>query len=352
MNSEIRHPGWRIAGLPLICVFLAVCARAQIGRIPAECSMQWGAPVSGQVNTNGYGTLRFTAEGLTIEIEFVGGRAQRAAYRASAWDDKAIARVLGMNSDGQEWNHYVQPGQGAGDEDRCAWSRGEDSAMAELADNGLTVTGSGWYRHLAEPPPPEMASGLAESDAASVTNAVPLPPPREPIAGIWRFDENGRPRVALHVADNGELSWIVLGETERRVLDLTWKREAGVEKPTYTLTSRHADTATKDQPRPVGQLEITSTNRLEWRQGTGPGMKRDVPVWWAMKNGMSFERRDAIPRWKPRAPAALPAKGDAREDAVRLLGKPTGTMSAGGREVLVYPWGNVWIANGVVVGTE
>jgi len=339
-------------GALIAAVCCAVPVHAQIGLSPEACVKQWGAPASGQVNTNGYGTLRFIEGSLAVEVELVAGRAQRAAYRASAWDDKTISRVLAMNSDGQEWNPYVQPGQGAGNGGRRMWSRGEDSAMAELAEGVLTVIGAGWYRHLAEPPPATTTNAPATSGAEVVANAIPLPPPREPIVGAWRFDENGRPTVVLHVTDDGELSWIVLGETERRVLDVTWKRDNGVATPTYTLTSRRTDTATKDQPRPVGRLEMLSTNRLEWRQGTGVGMERDVLVWWAMKNGMSFERTDAITRWKPKAPAALPANGDTREDAVRLLGKPTGTMSTGGREVLVYPWGNVWIANGVVVGSE
>lgn len=57
--------------------------------------------------------------------------------------------------------------------------------------------------------------------------------------------------------------------------------------------------------------------------------------------------RAAAPR-----PDHLPAKGDRREVAVRILGQPTGRMMSGGREVMVYPWGKVWLADGMVLRVE
>jgi len=67
---------------------------------------------------------------------------------------------------------------------------------------------------------------------------------------------------------------------------------------------------------------------------------------------MTFRRIASMPRWRPAAPGDLPSKGDSREDVIRVLGKPSGIMQSGGREVLVYPWGNVWIVDGVVAGVE
>ena len=81
-------------------------------------------------------------------------------------------------------------------------------------------------------------------------------------------------------------------------------------------------------------------------EGGGLSMPRDPEA------GRQFDRIAEMPPWKPRAPAKLPVKGDSKEAAVQLLGKPTGTMSLAGREVLVYPWGNIWIANGVVFSID
>jgi hypothetical protein len=55
---------------------------------------------------------------------------------------------------------------------------------------------------------------------------------------------------------------------------------------------------------------------------------------------------------KPSKPANLPTNGDAKSDVTALLGAPTGTMKLGGREAMAYPWGNVWLRDGVVIGVE
>ncbi len=55
---------------------------------------------------------------------------------------------------------------------------------------------------------------------------------------------------------------------------------------------------------------------------------------------------------KPKPPAQLPAKGDTKDDVLRLLGKPTGTMVMKGIEILVYPWGRIWIKDGKVLSVE
>jgi len=63
-------------------------------------------------------------------------------------------------------------------------------------------------------------------------------------------------------------------------------------------------------------------------------------------------RGAAVPRARARPPSEIPAKGDTKAEVLRLLGRPTGTMSSGGREVLMYVWGNIWIVNGVVTVVE
>jgi len=51
-------------------------------------------------------------------------------------------------------------------------------------------------------------------------------------------------------------------------------------------------------------------------------------------------------------PARLPSRGDSRRDAINILGPPTGTIMGGSKEILVYPWGNVWLTDGSVTFIE
>ena len=325
-----------------------VQAPAQIGQSPEAGAQSWGSPVSGQVNPQGYGTLRFNAEPFAVEMDFVAARAQRIVYRTSDWNDTTIDRILDLNSDGQEWHTYQRPGQNAEPHNPRRWARGEDSAMAELVDGVLTMVGANWYHHLAEPPSTEATGGHTGDKAAEAAPDPSLAPPRDPIVGFWVFKEKGEPAVVLHGRENGELSWVRFDKTERRVLDIRWKREHGMENPFYTLTPARTGASS---PRFAGQLELRSPNRLQWHPDGGIDGDHEAARW-AMKNDILFDRTEAIPRWRPKAPAVLPAKGTTRNEAIGLLGPPGGTMLSEGREVLVYPWGNVWITNGVVSGTD
>jgi hypothetical protein len=51
-------------------------------------------------------------------------------------------------------------------------------------------------------------------------------------------------------------------------------------------------------------------------------------------------------------PARLPSRGASRRETIDILGSPSGTITSGSREVLVYPWGKVWLTNGSVAVTE
>jgi hypothetical protein len=336
----------------LLAALVAAPVRGQIGRPPADFQASWGAPHSELVNSNGYGTLRFGAGNLEIEAEFVAGVAQRAVYRAPALGASAIQRILDANRDGADWQIYQRPGSGSEDDGRRTWSRGEDSAMAELAEGVLTIVGSGWYRHLAEPPPAAVTNGIEPNRAAAPAAEVPAPPPPDGILGFWQTTDSEQPTVALHARENGALSWVALGQTGRRVLNARWERQSTGDKPTYALTQAREHTGTKPQVRTIGCLEWASPTQLIWRaggtatEGDAPGTRGDT------KAARLFKRVARMPQWKPQAPAVLPATGDSTEAALRLLGNPTGTVSTGGREILLYPWGAVWTSNGVVVATE
>lgn len=47
-------------------------------------------------------------------------------------------------------------------------------------------------------------------------------------------------------------------------------------------------------------------------------------------------------------PDSLPAPGDSRSQAIALLGSPSGSMMANGKEILIYRWGRVCIRNNKV----
>ena len=51
-------------------------------------------------------------------------------------------------------------------------------------------------------------------------------------------------------------------------------------------------------------------------------------------------------------PEALPVAGDSQEYALQLLGEPTGTMMTGKKEILIYEWGNIWVAQGKVISVN
>jgi len=294
---------------------------------------------------------------MTIELEFVSGKALRAAYRGATLDEKAVQSILTDNGEGAEWHLFERPGQTAEENGNREWTRSEDAFMAKLDNGSLVIVGSGWYRHLADPPRAETASGPAgamsepaENSETTATNAVPKPPHQDELVGFWRSRGSEHAAVALHVRENGDLSWIVFGDKERSTLNMRWKREDAAGETTCTLLQEPGESASK--PRVMGRLAPESSGLLYWRAEGDDAKEPSVGARWGMKNRIVFERAASVPAWKAKAPAILPAKGDPKDEALRLLGKPAGTMTSGGREVLVYEWGNVWIANGAVFSVE
>jgi hypothetical protein len=340
-----------VGAVTLAAALLANAARGQIGSNPAACSRQWGPPLSGQVGADGLGTLRFAAGPLSIELEFVSGSAQRAVYRAAALDDETVRRILAINSGGDEWHDYAQPGKDAADNGKRVWTRSEDTTMAELTDGVMTVVGSRWFQHLAAPPRPKTVEKLAPAGATPASNVVSSLAFPEPIVGFWRYTGADPPAVALHVQTNGTLSWVVSHSAARWAIDARWKRESLGGRSAYSLIETQPESEGKQASRIVGHIHVESSNLLRLRGEMAPGGLA-AAARWGMRSLMEFQRIAAIPVWKPRPPAGLPVKGDTVQDAVRMLGKPRGTMRFGDREVLTYPWGSVWVADGVVVATE
>jgi hypothetical protein len=55
-----------------------------------------------------------------------------------------------------------------------------------------------------------------------------------------------------------------------------------------------------------------------------------------------------VSRSTPARPAQLPEVGATMAQAEVILGPPNGIMDTGGKQVMIYAWGNVWIAEGKV----
>ncbi len=54
-------------------------------------------------------------------------------------------------------------------------------------------------------------------------------------------------------------------------------------------------------------------------------------------------------RRKVATPEIVPARGDSRAKAIQILGRPKGGGTSGGKEVLQYDWGQVYLEHGEVV---
>ena len=338
--------------MAVVAVLWAGGAQGQIGETPQACSTPWGSPVSGQVHTNGYGILNFSQDGLLIEAEFVAGTAQRITYRNVPQDKDGIRRLLDSNAGNSQWDAWTTPGLPVSGKDPRKWMRSDEMAMAEASADGLTILGGGWYQHLASPPPDDGTNRPSpEAVASSPVSPVPAAPARhDGIEGLWRSDMPNGVTTVLDIQPNAELTWIRLGKTGRREWKARWTRQSGGGPQAYALTE--VASADSGPGRVFGTLLLSPENRLGFQAkeilSTMPAAARSAIA----APQLDFERISVMPRWKPSAPGTMPVKGMSREDAVRLLGKPAGRMSSGKQEVLAYPWGNIWIDDGVVSRIE
>jgi len=340
-----------LAVLAVAALLSGAAARAQVGQDAPTCLKRWGQPTSGQIGTNGYGTLHFAVEGIGIEVEFVSGRAQRVSYQAASLDTEAVNRLLGQNADAANWAPWITPGLGQSGDQPRKWIRSDEGAMADLTDAGLTIVGSGWYRHLASPPPPASTNvPPAEGEAVPAETVTP-PPEKDKFVGLWRSDSPDSATIVLQARSEGDGRWIVMGIHYRDEKEVGWLRQTTEGETAYVLHDKAGNTR-DGGPATIGTFHVVSDEEMRFHAGesvTGsPARYRG----WGIAPEMRFGRIASMPRWKPAAPGDLPSKGDSREEAIRVLGKPSGIMQSGGREVLVYPWGNVWIVDGVVAGVE
>jgi hypothetical protein len=87
------------------------------------------------------------------------------------------------------------------------------------------------------------------------------------------------------------------------------------------------------------------------------GAVRSVPVSRVDETARPASTNEVVvaepaPPAAPTRPDRLPAEGDSRQKVVEMLGPEKGTMRLGNREILAYPWGQVWLVEGKVVGVK
>lgn len=339
------------AVLQVVALLSGTAAMAQVGHDVPACLERYGRPMAGQIGTNGYGTLHFATKDLGIEIEFVSGRAQRVLYQAACLDTQTVNRLLEQNADSANWAPWVPPGLGQSEDESRKWIRSDEEAMAELTDAGLTIVGSGWYRHLASSPLPASTTVLPSEGKIVSAAAMRSPVEKDNFVGLWRSDSPGSATVVLQARSEGHGRWIVMGAHYRHEKEVGWLRHAAEGETTYVVHDKAGNTHDGD-PVTIGTFRVVSDAEMHFHPNTAVMGSQAHFHGWGIAPEMKFHRIASMPRWKPAAPGVLPSKGDSRKDAIRILGKPTGTMRSGGSEVLVYPWGNVWIVNGVVTGID
>lgn len=333
----------------ILCLIgiLASSAHAQIGRSPNQCVARWGTPVSGQVDTNGYGSLSFSAKGVSLAFEFVSGAAQRVVYRAPAWNEVVVKWLLGENCDEAAWEPLVLPGRRSAPSGNSKWMRSDEMAMAELSADRLTIVGGGWYRHVA-------ASAAARHGEADPQPREPPPkaiPVRAPavtdrIVGLWQHDTPDEVMIVLQMGRQGKLTWMEFEKRERREWGGEWDAHAKGPQRIYALTESRPQA---DLPlRMIGSVQLPSRDVLRFRRDDsfmaaplGSGELEPAAQ-------MDFKRVAALPTWKPDGPADMPAIGDSREAVLKRLGTPMGQLETQRRDMLFYPWGEVWLVKGVV----
>jgi hypothetical protein len=329
-----------------ILAMLSKGVTAQIGHDRRDCCRIWGDPISDQIETNGVASLVFQSNGISAEIGFLDGNAQRAVYRLGSIDESGLNHILKLNGENLQWQVWALPSPTPQTTNDRQWMRSDEMAMAQLTSNVLTVLGPQWAQYL-EASKPQVSMDLTNCNTAPTPVRTPsLPSPRVDIVGFWRNAQTEQSPIILQIEDSGDLTWIVFGSTERRERKTRWCRAPDDEPSTYTI--KEVLPQSSASPRIIGKVWCESPTNLRFRSEK----TNSVSLRLSIAPELVFERVAVMPRWKPTPPGRLPAKGTTREQTLRLLGNPEGMMHSGEKEVLVYPWGNIWIGNGIVTAVE
>ncbi len=200
--------------------------------------------------------------------------------------------------------------------------------MATISEGVLTFSSVAWNHRKSEGGK-EAARG---NEAPSFT-------------GYWQHGSS-----VLQVCDDGRFFWFEFGKYERREYGAYWAPKDAGGRRCFLLSSNAF--ASSDQSSSFGVCLFNKSGRLTLRCDRVEGHPLEYVYAWGSESDVEFERISAMPKWKPKPPSDRPSKGEKRADVLTRLGRPEGVMMWGGREALIYAWGKVWIADGIVVEME
>lgn len=116
--------------LPLVSSISFVQAR--IGETESECQTRYGSVIERRAPANPASDPQaciYSKSGITILVEFKGGKAWRITYRMTGMNDEAVQSLLDAESGNSEWSSAVKA---AGQEFRVS-SDGQRVAVLSLA---------------------------------------------------------------------------------------------------------------------------------------------------------------------------------------------------------------------------
>ncbi len=337
---------WSAGAGCAVLLLAAAPGRAQVGLDAAACRARWGQPVV--VREAGAAThLTFRAGELSIDCELEGDSVRRIAYRQLGLDADTLNSLLELNADGQSWHAWQAPGRAAPANGPRKWLRQDEMAFATCAGDLLTVLAG-----ERESPPEPPARGATTNRVATVIAGATNSTPAKVLAawpGYWLSRREAGPPVVLELRADGTLQWTEMGSQRRRTFDALWRREGEQRVALFAARERMPEDL---EALRLGVIERADDGQVVFTRAEEGESARRLAADWLSEESVPLARVEAIPEWKPGAPAELPPLGASKAAVLRQLGEPTGVLAARGREILVYPWGRVWLDKGVVSSIE
>lgn len=154
---------------------------------------------------------------------------------------------------------------------------------------------------------------------------------------------NERDIDSLLRMNNGHVEWAAWsppGIPPEELLSTTWLRtdDRAMARFQDGVLQVVGSPEPDEQPEKMAVAEKTEENGAEVVAVPAP----------AVAAAPTKQKARAVPP-KVSVPKTMPAVGDSKMAALRLLGEPSGIMESGDKEILVYAWGSVWVANNKVI---
>ncbi len=273
-------------------------------------------------NTGGNLESRLTRwRDLTVEILLENHTPRHATYHMDRIDYTTVNQLLALHGRDLNWDIPDDPAWNTPDAPPRRWIRSDGAVEMQLGETQLTLLDPSWT-------PPDTADMPDIQDKAIAAEIDMI--------GNWQLPHTDHlTGIFMVIRSNGDIQWIEQSEAGQRVVRGRWE-------PTgQPLAWRlHAAAAEDQQGDWEGRATLLPNGNLRLHPSD------------ANQQVLTFHPVERIPRWRPPPPDNLPKRGMTREMLQAQFGSPTGRMAAGKQEVLLYPWGRVWMANGQVVAVE